>query len=71
MGLGTKGWLAFIGGVIGLGIAGLLLMVFISGAWYRWGILGTFLIIAAILLAIAWFVDRRAKKSYEALDDAM
>jgi hypothetical protein len=71
MELGAKFWLMLVGGAIACGIAGILVFLVIEGAWYRWGFLGMFLFISAILLAIAWLVDRRSKKRYdELLDDA-
>ena len=35
-------------------------------AWYAWGALGTFVVIAAVLLTIAWIHDKREAKRYEA-----
>ena len=62
--MGGKFWLAFVGIAIACGFAGLLLFVFLDAAWYRWGFFGTFLLLAAVLLVIAWFVDRRAQRRY-------
>ena len=62
--MGAKFWLAFIGATIALGLAGLILFLLIDAAWYRWGFLGGFLLIAAILLVIAWILDRRTAKRY-------
>ena len=70
MDLGGKFWLVFIGGAIACAFAGVLLFLLISGAWYRWGFLGTFLILSVILLAIGWVSDRRAKQKYDSLGDA-
>jgi uncharacterized membrane protein HdeD (DUF308 family) len=70
MELGAKFWLTFVAGAIACGIAGIVLFLVVTEAWYRWGFLGMFLFISAILLAIAWLVDRRSKKRYESLDDA-
>ena len=70
MDLGGKFWLAYIGGAIACCVAGFLLFLFISGAWYRWGFLGMFVFFAVVMLAVGWFVDRRKQRQYESLGDA-
>jgi membrane protein implicated in regulation of membrane protease activity len=66
-GLGGKFWLTFIGGAIACTIAGVLLFLLIGSAWARWGFLGMFLLLSAILLAFGWIVDRRDKSRRESL----
>jgi hypothetical protein len=63
--LGGKFWLAIIAGAIGCGIAAILVLTLIGRAWARWGFFGMFLLLAAILLAIGWVVDRREKGRYD------
>jgi uncharacterized membrane protein YfcA len=70
MDLGGKFWLVFIGGAIACAFAGVLLFLLIGSAWARWGFLGMFLILSAVLLAIGWVSDRRTKRKYDALGDA-
>jgi hypothetical protein len=69
-GLGGKFWLGFIAVAIGCFFGGILVFIFIGNAWARWGFLGMFLFLAAISLAIGWFVDRRREKRYASLGDA-
>jgi uncharacterized membrane protein HdeD (DUF308 family) len=71
MQLGGKFWLVFVAGAIGCAIAGFLLFTFIAGAWYRWGFLGMFLFFSAILLFAGWIIDRKAKRDYDDLGDAL
>jgi hypothetical protein len=68
-GLGFKFWGGLIGGVIVLGVAIFVFFLIINQAFYAWGALGTFIFIGAILLAIAWFYDKRQARRYEGLDE--
>jgi hypothetical protein len=54
--------------VIRLGIAALILFLIIDAAWLRWGFVGTFILVSAVLLVIAWFYDRRQAKIDEQYD---
>jgi len=58
-GLGFGFWARFAGGVLLVGIGVWLLFFFISRAIYAWGLLGMFVVIAAVCLGIGWFADRR------------
>ena len=69
-GLGGKFWLGFIAVSIACFFGGILVFIFIGNAWARWGFLGMFLILAAISLAIGWFMDRKREKRYASLGDA-
>jgi hypothetical protein len=66
-GLGARFWLAVVGICIAVGIGAMLLFLFMTAAWYRWGFLGAFIFFGAILLFIAWLYDRRQVKRYEDL----
>lgn len=60
--MGGKAWLGFIGITIACGVAGFVGFMLISGFWYRWGFLGTFLIIAVVSLLAGWIIDRRDER---------
>ena len=70
MELGGKFWLLFIGGAIACVFAGLLLFLVIGSAWARWGFLGMFIALSAVLLAIGWIFDRKEKRRYDTLSSA-
>ena len=70
MELGGKFWLLFIGGAIACVVAGLVLFLVIGSAWARWGFLGMFIALSAIMLAIGWVFDRREKRRYDSLSNA-
>ena len=65
MELGARFWLMLVAGCLAIAIGGLVLFLIIGWAWYAWGLVGTFLFFAAVLLAIAYVYDRRQQKSYE------
>ena len=69
-GLGGKFWLTFVAGAIGCFFAGIVLFLIIGNAWARWGFLGMFLFLAAVSLAIGWFMDRKRARRYDSLGDA-
>jgi hypothetical protein len=65
-GLGGRFWLAVIGVSLGAAIGGFLLFVLIGWAWVAFGLFGMLLFFGALLIAVAWLVDRRdAKRSSE------
>jgi predicted PurR-regulated permease PerM len=64
-GLGFKFWGGMVAVVIGAGIAGMIILFLFSRAVYAWGFLGAFLALAVVLIAIAWFHDRRETRRYE------
>jgi hypothetical protein len=63
-GLGFRfyGWLALMTILGGIGL--LILLLIFSRAIYAWGLLGAFLVLAAVLLMIGWFFDRRQAQRY-------
>ena len=38
------------------------MLVFISGALMRWGFIGGFIVVGAVLLGVAWLYDKRETK---------
>ena len=66
--LGVRFWLWLIGVTVGLIAAAFLIFALIGWAWYAWGFFGTFVVFAGVLLAIAWFHDKREARRYEDLD---
>jgi hypothetical protein len=63
-GLGFKFWL-WLAGVLILGGIGLFILFLVLGhVFYAWGLFGGFLVLAAVLLLIAWIYDRRQAKQY-------
>ena len=71
MDLGGKFWLGFIGAAIACVFTGVLLFLLIGSAWVRWGFLGMFLLLSAILLSVGWIVDRREKRRYDSLGEPL
>lgn len=63
--MGGKFWLGVVGVTILCGLAGFIGFLLIAEAWYRWGFLAMFLVIAGFALLAGWLVDRRnAKRAY-------
>jgi hypothetical protein len=62
LGGGFWKWMAGIGllGVVGV----VLIFLLIHGAWTRWGALGSLIFFFLVLMAVAWFYDRRQVKNY-------
>jgi hypothetical protein len=60
--LGGRFWLGLIGISLALGVAGLVLFLVINRAFYRWGALGTLLVLGGVLVLAAYIHDRRAVK---------
>jgi 4-hydroxybenzoate polyprenyltransferase len=64
--LGGRTWLKMFGILLAVGIAVILVLVFISNSIAKWGFFGGFLVIGAVLLLLAWLYDKReAKKNAE------
>jgi hypothetical protein len=64
--LGFRFYAGLAGFTIALGIALLILFLVFSRAVYAWGAFGTLLVLAVVLLAFAWVMDRRSIRKYEA-----
>jgi hypothetical protein len=60
--LGGRVWLKMFAILVGVGIAVILVFVFISGALARWGFIGGFIVVGAVLLGAAWLYDKRETK---------
>jgi hypothetical protein len=48
-----------IGGVVLIGVAGFIVVALVARATYVWGFGVVFVVGVAVLLALAWFYDRR------------
>jgi bacteriorhodopsin len=59
MKLGGKFWIVLIASVVGVVVAGAIVVALFGWAWYELGFLGAFLILSGILLAFGWGYDRR------------
>jgi hypothetical protein len=66
-GMGAGFWLGLVGICVAVGVIALLIFAFIGAAWYAWGLVGTFVVVGAVLLAIGWLIDRREARRYERL----
>ena len=64
-GFGRRFWIRFIGVLIAFAIGATLCFILFDRAVYRWGFLGTFIVLAAVLLLIGWIFDRRHTQTYE------
>ena len=65
-GLGGKFWLMLVGGIFVVCLGGFLLFVFISTAWARWGAIAALIVTMGLILLVAWLIDRRQTRRYEA-----
>jgi hypothetical protein len=64
--LGGRTWLKMFAILIPIAIAVILVFILIKNSIIRWGFLGGFLAIAAVLLLFGWLYDRHeAKKNAE------
>jgi hypothetical protein len=65
-GLGKGFWWRMMGILFLIGIGAFLAFVFISGAFFRFGIIGGLIVVCVVLLGLSWMYDRRqAKKDAE------
>ena len=65
-GLGFRFYARLGGIVIAGGIALLVLAVLFDWAAYTWGFFGVLIVVVAGLLLVAWLLDRRKIREYEA-----
>ncbi len=63
--LGKNFWWKTVGIVIGIGILGLLAMIFFTGLIYRFGAIAALVIVFAILMLITWRHDRKEQREYD------
>jgi hypothetical protein len=57
--IGFGFYATIVGVVLAIGIAVFVALLLFARAVFAWGFLGAFLVLSAILLAIAWVYDRR------------
>lgn len=62
--VGARFWVVLLASLLGIGIAVGILFAVIGAALVTWGVLGTLLVLGAILLGIAWVYDRREARHY-------
>lgn len=64
-GLGRGFWLKLIGICIALAIGALLLFLVFDRLIYRFGAIGALVVLAAVLIGIAYVYDKRKLREYE------
>jgi hypothetical protein len=64
-GLGARFWFTALGAILAFGIGGILLFSLLGAVWYRWGAFGALLAGFALILGVAYFVDRGRTKAYD------
>jgi uncharacterized membrane protein YqjE len=64
-GLGFGFWAGLAGITAACGIALLVLIVIFDWAAYTWGFFGVLVVLAVLLLVVAWVIDRRKVRQYE------
>jgi hypothetical protein len=64
-GLGFRFWGRMAGLMILLAVGLLIIFLILNRAFYAWGAFGALLFVAAVLLGIAWFYDRRQVARYD------
>ena len=57
--MGGRFWIALIASIAGISIAAGIVFLLVGAAIIAWGVLGAFVVIAGVALAIAWVYDRR------------
>ena len=63
---GAGFWLKIFGTIIGVGLAVLLILLFIGNMFARWGFIGGMIVLGIVLLVSAWISDKReARKDRE------
>ena len=58
-GLGFRFYAGLAAVVIACGLVALVMILLFSRAVYAWGVLGAFIVLAAVLLLFGWIYDRR------------
>jgi hypothetical protein len=61
-GLGFRFYAGLAGVCIACGLVALVMILLFSRAVYAWGVLGAFIVLAAVLLLFGWIFDRRAAR---------
>jgi hypothetical protein len=68
-GLGFKFWAGLAGFTLALGIVLLIVFLIFTRAFYAWGAFGTLVVIAVLLLGVAWIYDKRQQREAEKWED--
>jgi uncharacterized membrane protein HdeD (DUF308 family) len=63
-GLGGKFWFGVIGVILACAVGAVLIFVLVSGALFRWGLIGVFVVFGGLLLLWSWYYDRKKKKEW-------
>jgi hypothetical protein len=58
-------WLRLLAAIVGIGIAAGIVFLVIGAALVAWGVLGALVFMGALLLGVAWIVDRRRQAQYD------
>ena len=61
-GLGFRFYAGLAAVCIACGLVALVMILLFSRAVYAWGVLGAFIVLAAVLLLFGWIYDRRAAR---------
>ncbi len=57
--MGGRFWIGLVAVIVAIGIGTMIVFLILGAALATWGILGMFLLIAAIALGAGWVYDRR------------
>jgi hypothetical protein len=68
--LGSRFWL-WLAGILAIGAgAFIVVLIFLNGAYRRWGAGGAIVFFVAVLIFAAWIYDRRQQHKYDDLEEA-
>ena len=60
--LGWRFWMAVLGVCIAVSIGAYLIFVFFGWAWYSFGFIGMFIVLAVVLIGIGYVFDKREQR---------
>lgn len=63
-GLGWRFWVGLVGVSLAFAIGLAIALFLFSAAWYAWGLLGAGIALVAVVLAISYVSDRRARRRW-------
>jgi heme exporter protein D len=58
-------WVKLAGVAVLVAIAGLIVLLIVTRAFFAWGFFGVSIVLLAVMLVITWFRDRREIRRYE------